>query len=54
MKKIWHPNGMPEQLLQGYYYYKPIPAEEVETTPRECKESDKSFITEKVLKPEYS
>ena len=40
--------------VQGYYYYKPMPAEEVEKILRECKESDKSFITEKVLKPQYS
>lgn len=40
--------------VQGYYYYKPMPAEEVEKILRECKESDKSFITEKVLKSQYS
>lgn len=40
--------------VQGYYYYKPMPAEEVEKILKKFKDLDKSLITEKFLESQYS
>ena len=40
--------------VQGYYYYRPMPAEEIEKILMGSKGLDKAFITEKFLKPQYN